>query len=207
MNNPSSVDDLKERRVTMNNVDKFKDFLHHYLGIDDVEEAERLSFIQFLDAFGNFAYDRENLIGHLSSSCWITNHEKNKVLMIYHNIFKSWAWVGGHADKETDLLHVACKETEEETGLINFKPLSPSPIDLNVMTVHNHYKQGKFVPRHLHYNVVYAFEADENDPIHIKPDENSGIKWIDYNEIDKVCDNEYVNVYYHRIIDKIKKIC
>ena len=37
--------------------------------------------------------------------------------MVYHNIYDSWSWLGGHADGETDLLAVALREVKEETGL------------------------------------------------------------------------------------------
>ena len=42
--------------------------------------------------------------------------------MIYHNIYNSWAWPGGHADGESDLLGVAMREVMEETGIKNLKP-------------------------------------------------------------------------------------
>ena len=101
----------------MNNITQLKEFLSLYKAFDDVEEAERKALLQFLDAFGEFTYDRANLVGHLSVSAWIVNKERNKVLMIYHNMFKTWAWVGGHADKDTNLLEVAIKEIQEETSV------------------------------------------------------------------------------------------
>ena len=37
--------------------------------------------------------------------------------MVYHNIYHSWSWLGGHADGETDLLSVAIREVKEEAGV------------------------------------------------------------------------------------------
>ncbi len=183
----------------------FLSFLKSYKAYNEEEEAERQSFIQFLEAFGDKSYDRDNLVGHFSSSCWIVNKERTKALMIFHNMYKTWAWVGGHADGDKDLLHVALKETEEETGLKTVKPVFEKPIDLNVMVVHNHYKRGKFVPRHLHHNPVYLLEADENEPIRIKEDENSDIAWLECDKINDYVSNEYTKVYYNRIMEKIRK--
>ena len=59
---------------------------------------------------------RDNKIAHMTTSGWVTNKDRNKILMIYHNIYDSWAWVGGHADGDEDLVHVVKKEIEEETG-------------------------------------------------------------------------------------------
>ena len=56
-------------------------------------------------------------MAHMTASSWIVNEDYTKVLMIYHNIYNSWAWTGGHADGDEDLLHVAVKEAREETGL------------------------------------------------------------------------------------------
>lgn len=181
------------------------DFLQHYQAFNEEEEAERQEIIQFVKAFGDKSYDRDNLVGHFSASAWIVNKEHTKVLMIYHNMFNTWAWVGGHADGDKDLLHVALKETEEETGLTNVKPVFETPIDVNMLVVHNHYKRGKFVPRHLHPNIVYLLEADENAPIRKKKDENSGVKWIEFDDVKNYVTNEYTIVYYNRIIEKMKR--
>lgn len=183
----------------------FLEFLKNYQAFNEEEEAERKEIVQFVQAFGDKSYDRDNLVGHFSSSAWIVNKDRSKVLMIYHNMYKTWAWVGGHADGDKDLLHVALKETQEETGLTNVKPVFETPIDLNMMVVHNHYKRGVFVPRHLHPNVVYLLEADENEPIRIKEDENSAVGWLAFDEIKDYVTNEYTIVYYQRIMEKIRK--
>ena len=44
--------------------------------------------------------------------------------MAYHNLFKTFAWLGGHADGEKDMLKVAIKEMQEESGIKNYKILS-----------------------------------------------------------------------------------
>lgn len=67
---------------------------------------------------------RKNEFSHLTSSSFIVNKERTKVLMIHHNIYDSWAWTGGHADGEVDLLSVALRETQEETGIKSATPLS-----------------------------------------------------------------------------------
>ena len=51
-----------------------------------------------------------------------------------------------------------------------------------MLTVDGHVKRGEYVSSHLHANVTYLLEADEADTLHIKPDENSGVRWFALDE-------------------------
>lgn len=170
----------------------------------EVEAAEKESFLQFINAFGDRAFARENLPGHFSASAWIVNPARDKVLMIFHKMFNSWTWVGGHADGMQNLQHVAAKETQEETGVKDIRALLDEPLDINVLSVSNHVKKGRLVPRHLHYNAVYLFEADENAPLRIKPDENSGVAWIRIEDIAEKCLEKHMFPYYERVMRKVR---
>ena len=126
---------------------------------------------------------RENERCHLTSSGFVVNKDKTKILCSYHNIYKSWTWVGGHADGDDDMLYVAMKEAKEETSIKSVKPLLNIPISLESVPVLWHIKRGKYVPAHIHLNVTYLLEADENELIETKPDENSGVEWLTFDEL------------------------
>lgn len=132
---------------------------------------------------------RENTIAHITSSGYIVNKSRTKVLMIYHNIYKSWAWTGGHADGDSDLLHVAIKEAKEETGLKNVTPVMTNILGLDVLNVNGHIKKGKYVSSHLHLSVAYLLEANEEDKLIVNEEETSGVKWLPINELDIHCND------------------
>lgn len=171
-------------------------------------ERESLDREVMLDYISNTEdiLTRENKIAHMTTSAWIVNKERTKVLMIYHNIYDSWAWVGGHADGDDDLIHVAKKEIEEETGIKNVKLLLDGIYGLNVITVDNHIKRGKVVNSHLHFDIEFLFEADENEMIRIKEDENSGVKWINLDEVEKYSSEEKMKPIYRTLTEKLKNI-
>ena len=98
--------------------------------------------------------------------------------MLYHNIYHSWAWPGGHADGEADLLQVALKEVREETGIAQVRPVYTDCISLEILPVGPHFKKGCFVVPHLHLNLTYLLEADDAQQLHSKPDENSAVRWF-----------------------------
>ena len=108
---------------------------------------------------------RENTIAHITSSGYIVNKSRTKVLMIYHKIYKSWAWTGGHADGDSNLLHVAIKEAKEETGLKNVTPITENILGLDVLNVNGHVKKGKYISSHLHLSIAYLLEANEEDEL------------------------------------------
>ena len=150
---------------------------------------------------------RENTIAHITSSGYIVNKSRTKVLMIYHNIYKSWAWTGGHADGDSDLLHVAIKEAKEETGLKNVTPVMTNILGLDVLNVNGHIKKGKYVSSHLHLSVAYLLEANEEDKLIVNEEETSGVKWLPINELDIHCNEPYIiNTVYSKFNKNIKEL-
>ena len=53
---------------------------------------------------GEELYSRDNAAAHLTVSAWVVSPDRSQVLMAYHKLYDSWAWLGGHADGDRDLL-------------------------------------------------------------------------------------------------------
>lgn len=141
------------------------------------EERDQAVMLRFLEQ-NDDCLKRSNLTAHFTASSWIVNPPRDKVLMVYHNIYDSWSWTGGHADGEPDLMSVAVREAKEETGVRDLKLLQREPVSLEIITVDGHEKRGSYVPSHLHLNLTYLLEAAEGQPLAVKEDENSGVCWI-----------------------------
>lgn len=181
---------------------KLRDDLINFIPWDEQEKKDKELIIKYIDTFDDI-FTRDNEFAHLTASCWIVNKEKTKVLMIYHNIYNAWSWVGGHADGDVDLLHVALKETTEETGIKNIIPLSNDIFSLEIIGVNGHVKHCKYVGTHLHLNVTYLLEADENEHLIIKPDENSGVRWVSLKEAVDFCPETHMKKIYEKLNKKL----
>ena len=187
------------------NVDNLKENIENFIPYNEQEEVERKIMLDYIRDF-NDILTRQNEYGHFTSSAFVLNKERTKMLMIYHKIYNSWAWVGGHSDGDSDLLYVAMKEAKEETGIKNVTPISNDIYSLEIINVNGHEKRGKYVGSHVHLNVTYLLEADENEEIHIKEDENSGVKWVPIDEVLNVTSEIWVrDRVYTKIIEKMKK--
>lgn len=179
--------------------------IKNYKPVTEKEKADKEVILNFMKNNDNCLL-RDNKIAHFTASGWIVNKQRDKVLMIYHNIYDSWAWVGGHADGDSDLLHVAKKEIEEETGVTKLKQLYDGIYGINIVTVEAHKKRGKQVNAHLHFDLEFLFEADENDKLTIKEDENSNVGWIPVEEVNNYTTEEKMKPIYKCLNDKLKKI-
>lgn len=124
------------------------------------------------------------------------------MLVVYHNIYDAWIFPGGHADGEEDLLSVAIREVEEETGL-KTKVLDDSIFSISASPIVGHIKRGKYVPAHTHLDVVYLLEADDSLPLKFRADESKGVKWISFDEA--IGDNivDFIRPVHKRLIKKI----
>ena len=162
----------------------------------DVQEREdRRMMLSYIELFDNILC-RDNEIAHFTASSWIVNPDRSRVLMAFHNIYKSWAWTGGHADGDQDLLRVALREAREETGLEKIRPLAERPSSLEIIPVDPHFRKGRFVPAHLHLNLTYILEADDSCPTRVKPDENTAVTWFYRDEaVEKSSEPEMKSIY------------
>ncbi len=155
--------------------------IERFTPCNEQEERDREVLLSMLKGDTDL-FTRDNLTAHMTASAWVVNETRDRVLMAYHNIYDSWSWLGGHADGDHDLLAVALREVKEESGTAHVRPLSGEIFSLEILTVDGHEKRGAYVPSHLHLNVTYLLEAQEEDSLNIKPDENSGVSWFGLDE-------------------------
>ena len=143
----------------------------------------------------------------MTASGWVVNCGRDKVMMVYHNLYDSWSWMGGHADGDQDLLRVALREVREESGVKQVRPLLEEIFSLEVLTVNGHEKRGVYVPSHLHLNVTYLLEAEEDQELITKPDENSGVSWFGLEEaIERSSEEWFRRRIYPKLNEKLRMI-
>ena len=185
--------------------------------IDDIRayepfnEQEAVDRLVILRAFADdpHVFDR-SAPAHMACSIWTVDPAMQRTLMVYHNLYDSWSWIGGHADGERDLARVALRELEEETGVTGARlvPYGPGGIfSLEVLTVDGHEKRGRYVGSHLHLNVTYLAVASPEEPLRVKPDENSGVRWFDLDDVCAVSTEPWIaDRVYRKLIGKLANV-
>lgn len=177
--------------------------IERYIPYNEQEEKDKEVMLQYIENFDN-VLTRDNKFGHFTASSWCVNQEKTKVLMIYHNIYDSWAWTGGHADGASDLLQTAIRELKEETGAQNVTVLKDDIFSLEVITVDGHMKRGEYISSHVHLNLTYLLQVEEEEVLRMKEDENSGVKWVPIEEALTISNEEWmINKIYRKLNEKL----
>lgn len=178
----------------------FKDEIQRFQPTCQQEETDKRSMLNYLSLFPDTILTRACEPAHMTASSMIFNKSRDKVLMVFHNIYQSWSWTGGHADGESDLLQVALKEAKEETGIGELRVLTEHAFSLDILTVWGHVKRGAYVSGHVHLNLTYLLEADEEQEIHMKEDENSGVCWIPVDQLREYVAEPYMIPLYEKLI-------
>jgi len=140
------------------------------------EELLKTKFLELLDHPRSF--HRDHLPGHITGSAWIVNEDYSKILLVLHARLGRWLQPGGHADGDENVLNVAMREAEEETGLKAIRILSPFVFDIDIHPI----PARDDFPGHLHYDVRFLLQASEQETLMIS-DESSDLKWCPLNEL------------------------
>lgn len=163
------------------------------------EETDRALALQMIDEYPDTILTRKNGLAHFTSSGFVVNKSLTKVLMVHHLIYRTWAWTGGHADGDDDLLAVAVREAQEETGVRALRPLTGEMDSFDVLPVYGHMKKGRYVGTHLHLSAAYILVADEDETIRMKEDENDGVRWIAREEMARYSNEPYLIRIYEKL--------
>jgi len=178
------------------------DDIKAYVPQSEAEAADREQILYYVNQFPDTILTRENTVAHITASGFILSRDGQWVLMARHNIYKVWAWTGGHADGEADLLSVALREAREETGAEHIVPLSEQIASLEILPVWGHVKRGKYVCAHQHLNVSYLLTADRDGPLKVREGENTAVGWLPADRLLEMTNEWQMDEVYIKLLQR-----
>ncbi len=146
--------------------------------LTDIQRGFRDRIDAFLVEHGPIALTRECLPGHLTSSCLLWSHDRERVLLHHHRKLGLWLQFGGHCDGEGDARSVATRETIEESGIEPaLVTLQAVDFDIHVIPARPGRGERGAEPEHLHLDVRYIAVAPEGAREAIS-DESLALAWL-----------------------------
>lgn len=173
-----------------------------YVPQSQAEAADKEQILYYVNQYPDTILTRENTIAHITASGFILSADGEWVLMAHHNIYRVWAWTGGHADGESDLLAVALREAREETGAGHIRPLSTAIASLEILPVWGHVKRGKYVCAHQHLNVSYLLTADRDTPLSVREGENTKVGWLPADRLLELTNEWQMDEVYTKLLER-----
>jgi 8-oxo-dGTP pyrophosphatase MutT (NUDIX family) len=129
-------------------------------------------------------FERSLEKGHITGSSWLLDNTGDKALLMHHRKLDKWLSLGGHADGDSDILAVAIKEAQEESGIESIEPIMISIFDIDI----NEIPAYGSVKAHLHYDVRFLLKVTSDDNVKINSESNE-LRWIGKNR-DELCSTE-----------------
>ncbi|TRX56082.1 NUDIX hydrolase [Fulvivirga sp. M361] len=157
--------------------------LEAYLPENPKEVQFKEDFFLFIKTYGD-CFERSLAIGHITGSAWVVNKDRSRALLTHHKKLDRWLQLGGHADGDPNVLNVASREAQEESGLKSLKLISSAIFDIDIHTI----PARKDEPEHLHYDVRFLFKADDNEQLHVSS-ESKNLHWISLDHLDSYIDH------------------
>lgn len=151
---------------------KLRELLQHYHPTDPGEQLSKQRMLQFLETHHD-CFERACVSGHFTASSWLLNKDGSQALLLLHGKLNIWLQAGGHCDGDPNMLRVAIKEAQEESGIIDIKPVSESIFDIDVHLIPPHGPD----PEHYHYDVRFLLQVQSDEPLICSP-ESQALQWF-----------------------------
>ncbi len=152
--------------------------LRAHRAADDHEAGMLRRILDFVES-REACFERSLLEGHVTGSAWVVDRERRHALLTHHAKLGKWLQMGGHCDGDADVLRVALREVEEESGLAGVTPL----LDGAIFDVDAHEIPARGAePAHVHYDIRFLIEADRAAPLRLSS-ESHDLRWVPYGEI------------------------
>ena len=100
--------------------------------------------------------------------------------MTHHKKLKMWIQLGGHADGLDDILEVALKEANEESGLDSIVPITEEIFDIDIHLIPANSKEDG----HFHYDIRYLLSAGNQFDFYVSH-ESLSLAWLELSSIEK----------------------
>lgn len=149
--------------------------LQKYAPVANEEIRAKETIISFVDSNVD-CFERSLEIGHVTASAWLLSKDLTKVLLMHHAKLGIWVQLGGHCDGNSDVLAVAIKEAQEESGIQAIVPIAEEIFDIDIHLI----PENKREKEHYHYDIRFLLQVASDEEI-VPNSESKSLQWFGKN--------------------------
>lgn len=147
--------------------------LQNYFSIAQEEIVYKKEMISFIEEHPD-CFERTLQKGHITASAWLLNKDCSQALLMHHAKLNAWFQLGGHCDGDSDVLRVALKEAQEESGIHGIEPVCNDIFDIDIHLI----PENKREKAHYHYDVRFLLRVTSDEAV-VQNSESKELRWID----------------------------
>jgi 8-oxo-dGTP pyrophosphatase MutT (NUDIX family) len=136
------------------------------------EQIHHAQILQFINENPQ-CFERTLEEGHITASAWLVNKDNSQALLMHHAKLGIWVQLGGHCDGNPNVLEVALREAQEESGIMHIEPVSIDIFDIDIHFI----PANKREKEHYHYDVRFLLQVKSDEEIN-QNHESQALKWF-----------------------------
>ncbi|MCT4635864.1 MAG: NUDIX hydrolase [Rickettsiales bacterium] len=162
------------------------ELLEKYIPSSEEESKAKEDIIIFVNENHN-CFERELEKGHITGSSWLLNKEGDKALLMHHRKLNRWFQPGGHADGDSDILAVAIKEAQEESGINAIEAVDGNIFDIDIHLIPENKKENA----HYHYDIRFLLQVKSDEELS-NNGEAKELRWVNRSDVISLTKEESV---------------
>ena len=151
-----------------------QDLLQRYVSSYSEEKVYKRQILEFIEEHPD-CFERSLEIGHITASSWLLSKDGTQALMLHHKKLHKWLQLGGHCDGDSNVLAVAIKEAQEESGIQDIRAISGDLFDIDIHLIPKNSKTGE--KAHYHYDVRFLLQVQSDETV-IQNAESNELRWV-----------------------------
>jgi len=141
---------------------------------DAPEEREyKKTILAFIEQYPDDCFKRTLEVGHITGSAWLVSKDGSKALLMHHAKLNKWFQLGGHCDGNPDVLAVAIKEAQEESGIMGIIPVHKNIFDIDIHLIPANSREKE----HYHYDIRFLLKVT-SDELVTQNSESKALSWV-----------------------------
>lgn len=146
--------------------------LHHYQPVAPEEKVYKEQIVQFITHHPD-CFERSLEIGHITASSWLLDKAGTHALLTHHAKLNAWFQLGGHCDGDSDVLRVALKEAQEESGIMDIVPVHRDIFDIDIHLIPANTRERA----HYHYDIRFLLHVTSDQDV-VPSAESKALSWV-----------------------------